>query len=249
MFLSRREVSLGQIDTISKESRRSVSPAYLGTLGSASPSSPPQPRPPLNLAAFAASFASAEARERAPSSAPRGFGSSASVRARFSSRGMPVASSEDSDQERRRRSVGGLTDSEDSDIERTMKSMGEGQRLEKDDDVSEMTFEEKMHRIIALQNFDGSWNLNDALLALLGVTRDELCNRLKEIFQGQTSMSQSLTDKVQATAAAAVFLEVKVQEEKDVWEMVVEKAKGWIKTAIGVGGLEAAEKAAHRLFQ
>lgn len=85
---------------------------------------------------------------------------------------------------------------------------------------------EKMHALIELQNFDGSWELSSQLLKLIGVTEEELAR----IFADKgIDERKALT----ATVVAIAFLEAKVTDEEDVWEMVVEKAKGWLIGKVG----------------
>ncbi|KAI1625368.1 von Willebrand factor type A domain-containing protein [Exophiala viscosa] len=86
--------------------------------------------------------------------------------------------------------------------------------------VSVLSDPEKMHKVIALQAFDGSWNMSDELFELLGV------------HEGQMRGS-SADDVANATALAIAWLKNRVAAEEDVWVMVVEKATGWLEGKLG----------------
>jgi hypothetical protein len=84
------------------------------------------------------------------------------------------------------------------------------------------TNEYKLHELISLQTFDGSWKWTETLFAVL-----ELEHKLvKATFPG-------LEETLMATLLAVAFLEGKMSEEEGVWEMVVEKAKGWLEGKVG----------------
>ncbi|KIV83556.1 hypothetical protein PV11_05574 [Exophiala sideris] len=91
-----------------------------------------------------------------------------------------------------------------------------------DVDVSALSDIDKMHKIIALQEFDGSWNTSDDLFELLGVHHGQM-----------DEFSRSADDVATATALAVAWLKSRVTGEEDVWEMVVEKAMGWVEGKIG----------------
>ena len=89
-------------------------------------------------------------------------------------------------------------------------------------DIASLSDTDKMHKVIDLQGFDGSWQVSDKLLELLGVSQDELVR----LDLGIGSVGENETHK--ATALAIAWLKGKVPKEEDVWEMVVEKALGWL---------------------
>lgn len=74
-----------------------------------------------------------------------------------------------------------------------------------------------MHELISLQTFDGSWKWTAKLFVLLGVDEE----KVKGVLAG-------LDETVMATVLAVGFLEGMMPEEGGTWEMVVEKAKGWL---------------------
>ncbi|OJD34549.1 von willebrand domain containing protein [Diplodia corticola] len=90
--------------------------------------------------------------------------------------------------------------------------------------------------IIALQTFEGSWALDqrlvDAVGGLPGV--DGVAGVSREL--GCAGVESSVIDKVVATVLAVAFLRLKVAEEEETWELVVEKAEEWLKECEGVDG-------------
>lgn len=84
------------------------------------------------------------------------------------------------------------------------------------------TNEDRLHELISLQTFDGSWKWTDTLFAVLEL-EDKL---IKATLPG-------LEETTMATLLAVAFLEGKMSEEEGVWEMVVEKAKGWLEGKVG----------------
>ena len=76
--------------------------------------------------------------------------------------------------------------------------------------------QDSLEQIISLQSFQGFWEFGQAVLDACGI-----------------KMTASATDsstRVAATILAISFLERKMAGEKDTWELIVEKAKGWLDT-------------------
>ncbi|KAH0560036.1 hypothetical protein GP486_003447 [Trichoglossum hirsutum] len=94
---------------------------------------------------------------------------------------------------------------------------------------------ELLHKLIDLQSFSGSWDLTDALCALLGITIDDAMVKV------DTHLWTAW-----ATTLAVVFCETRFQNDADVWDLVVDKAKGWLREEAGKGvaveGLEGKAK-------
>lgn len=90
------------------------------------------------------------------------------------------------------------------------------------DGAESKTDEERMHELISLQAFDGSWKWTDMLLGVVNVAG----LKVKADLVG-------FDETVMATLLAVAFLEDKMSAEQGVWEMVVEKATGWLEGRIG----------------
>ena len=86
-----------------------------------------------------------------------------------------------------------------------------------DNDTSHMQ-EDPLDAIISLQRFQGFWDLDQALLDACGVGPKAAALKGKE--------SQT---RIWATILAISFLERKLASEKDTWELIVDKARGWLK--------------------
>ena len=85
-------------------------------------------------------------------------------------------------------------------------------------DKEDTKAEEKdpLQKIVALQTFEGYWNLDAPLLEVVGLPV-------------QHEAPQGVDPKVWATVLAISFLEGKMAGDQEAWEMVVEKARGWLK--------------------
>ena len=77
-----------------------------------------------------------------------------------------------------------------------------------------------LHKLIALQTFEGCWNMDARLLEVVG-------------FSAQHKAPQDTDSKVWATVLAITFLERRMAGDKEVWVMVVKKARGWLKDMEG----------------
>ena len=86
-----------------------------------------------------------------------------------------------------------------------------------------------LQKLIALQTFDGCWHLEDSLLDIVGVS-------------GQHHGPAGVNATIWATMLAITFLERKMGVEQEAWDMVVEKARGWLGQA-SAGEIENAEDA------
>jgi hypothetical protein len=75
-----------------------------------------------------------------------------------------------------------------------------------------------------LQSFEGYWEWQASLLSYVGVD---------PVLAAEVVKKHGWDLKVAATGLAIVFLEKKKNKEKDAWELVVEKAKGWMDRRIG----------------
>jgi hypothetical protein len=76
-----------------------------------------------------------------------------------------------------------------------------------------------LQTLIELQTFEGYWSLDEKLCRAIG-TKIETAS--------QTAQRQGVDAKVVATALAVHFLTTKLKNEEESWELVVEKAKGWL---------------------
>lgn len=88
-----------------------------------------------------------------------------------------------------------------------------------------------LHQIVYLQSFDGSWTLKP-LLNILGLSDNPAATGPGE--------KEPKAERIWATTLAIQYLEIKMAHEKDAWELLVEKAKGWLDGACaGDAGMRA----------
>ena len=78
--------------------------------------------------------------------------------------------------------------------------------------------EEKVDALIDLNNFDGSWAMSARLAHVIGAEWDVI----KKWDRAEW------TDTQRTTAVVIAFLEARLADQEDVWEMVVEKARDWL---------------------
>ncbi|KAK1072920.1 hypothetical protein LTR74_002152 [Friedmanniomyces endolithicus] len=97
-----------------------------------------------------------------------------------------------------------------------------------------------MHKLISLQTFSGAWLWSDELALAIG------CG--SEVLRSPWQIGGSISSAAKATAIALAFLRCKVGGERDVWEMVGEKAMEWLRgeTGLSAGGAEKVVEEAER---
>lgn len=84
--------------------------------------------------------------------------------------------------------------------------------------------------VIRLQTFEGYWKWNDELWAAMGIDKGKAM-----VFSTGLGWDRNVI----ATLLAVAFFEHKLSDDKDAWELVVEKAKGWLEQQMG-GKMEGA---------
>lgn len=83
---------------------------------------------------------------------------------------------------------------------------------------------ERFSAIVALQSFSGFWKWSPALLKLLGFTESAV---------DQALSSSGATKDAKATAVAITFLRMKLEDERESWDMMEEKAIAWLEDELG----------------
>lgn len=99
-----------------------------------------------------------------------------------------------------------------------------------DDGTTEEVEEaDPLQKMIALQSFEGCWKFNDKLLKAVWLPE-------------QHQVPEGVALNVWATILAITFLEKAMEDQTEAFEMVVEKARGWLDTQAG-GDRKAVEEA------
>ncbi|KAF4991541.1 hypothetical protein FGRMN_7744 [Fusarium graminum] len=101
-----------------------------------------------------------------------------------------------------------------------------------------------LQALTSLQSFSGSWSWSADLERVLGVTAATM-NKL-EI--PSVVKDHAEKDSILATACAVLFFKKKLSDERDTWEMLVEKAEGWLEDNIGEGGVSDLDNAIEKFF-
>ncbi|ENH71688.1 hypothetical protein FOC1_g10002555 [Fusarium oxysporum f. sp. cubense race 1] len=103
---------------------------------------------------------------------------------------------------------------------------------------------EPLQALTTLQTFAGSWSWSSDLERVLGVTSDQV----SKLALPSSVKDHLEKDDVLATACAVLFFKNKLQEEMDTWEMLVEKAEGWLEENIGDDGVSELFSVLKKLF-
>lgn len=105
-------------------------------------------------------------------------------------------------------------------------------------DLTNTTTEQRMHCMIGLQEFDGSWKKIEQLLRVVGISQEVYDSGLSHIHDGS----------VKATALALAWLEANAPAMKDVWTLIAGKARGWLVTQDGIDDAENLVESAMAAF-
>lgn len=95
--------------------------------------------------------------------------------------------------------------------------------------------ESLLRRLIALQSFSGPW----PSLASLPSTELHIDMNAARTAAKRLGASVSVADQILATALVITFLERKMPDEEDTWELVVEKARMWLQDTVEDGAVLA----------
>ncbi|KAK1780616.1 von Willebrand factor type A domain-containing protein [Copromyces sp. CBS 386.78] len=85
---------------------------------------------------------------------------------------------------------------------------------------------EPLEALVNLQQFDGSWSWSQQLLDILGQSQST---------EERYGVSVPNTN-ILATALVLAYLEVKLADEKDEWEMLADKAREWLRSELASSG-------------
>lgn len=99
--------------------------------------------------------------------------------------------------------------------------------------------DDPLQTITSLQSFSGSWTWSKALEEVTGLGKNK----------AHEAVGTGLSDEQLATVIAIVFLEVKMASEEETWDMIADKAKGWLRNEVGDDKMEELFKAAKSLFE
>lgn len=91
-----------------------------------------------------------------------------------------------------------------------------------------------LHDLTSLQTFVGSWSWNPTLEAVLGLTWSAAsCITLPDAVAAHPAKNDIL-----ATVCAIAYFKNKLANDKEAWEMIVDKAEGWLRGQVGEAAAE-----------
>jgi hypothetical protein len=101
-----------------------------------------------------------------------------------------------------------------------------------------------LRALTSLQTFSGSWSWSKDFERVLGIDPKEVA----KLDLPSTVTDHALKSEILATACAILFFKRKLEDEKDTWEMLVEKAEGWLEENIGEDSMNDLEVLLGKLF-
>jgi hypothetical protein len=119
------------------------------------------------------------------------------------------------------------------------KNKGEREEDDDDDDMGYALFDgpsvpraaslaSPLHVLIGLQTFSGAWEWSDDLFSVLMPKGKKV--HFDATFGSEQAMATSLT---------VAYMETRLTDSKNVWEMVVEKAKTWLSSQVDAGAVNS----------
>jgi hypothetical protein len=112
---------------------------------------------------------------------------------------------------------------------------------------------DKMHELISLQLFDGSWKPTLSIFALLGIKAedagfDSQNGRQVSPVPTLSTEADKHKHKFRITALALTWLRTTLPDQEAVWELVVEKAVTWLHAMVGAEEVGNLVREAEKVF-
>lgn len=116
------------------------------------------------------------------------------------------------------------------------------QAIERQSSDSPSLGDEVLYSLISLQTFAGFWELNDEVVNIIGIPR-EMLGLLENRIIGEKLDAAEDNQNLWVTLLVVRFMEMYMQEEKDVWDLVVDKARAWLgERTLGEGVREEVDR-------
>lgn len=84
-----------------------------------------------------------------------------------------------------------------------------------------------VYRLVAMQSFEGNWIWDQELFSLLGYDQSYMRNKVNQLLGKGVSL-QADEKTVVVTLLVMGFLQRKNADSRDIWDLVYEKAQGWV---------------------
>ncbi|KAJ4293261.1 hypothetical protein N0V90_008543 [Kalmusia sp. IMI 367209] len=105
-----------------------------------------------------------------------------------------------------------------------------------------------LESIIAHQTFEGSWSFDDVLHEKMGIKPNVTRKAVDSLLvSSKQTLDRKQSELVLSTAIVVRFLENKMAENEETWELIVEKAKEWLEGSVEEEVLKAVWKAADNI--
>lgn len=124
-----------------------------------------------------------------------------------------------------------MLDNSNEEVGGAARFLGEDDDEEEEEEVDQGAL---LQFLIKAQTFEGSWMLGSLPYRAMGIDREAVNTTIRNL--GKSSAAPNET--VVATALVVIYLEKKMVDEMDTWELVVEKARAWLDDAVSESGLE-----------
>ncbi|EUC48580.1 hypothetical protein COCMIDRAFT_23746 [Bipolaris oryzae ATCC 44560] len=96
-----------------------------------------------------------------------------------------------------------------------------------------------LQSLIALQSFSGAWpSISRLPCKEMGINLAEAREVAQRLVDDGVAKDLAVAEQYVATAAVVAFLEKKMADEEEVWELVVEKAKTWLEDTVDAAYLD-----------
>lgn len=103
----------------------------------------------------------------------------------------------------------------------------------------------KVHELVALQSFEGNWIWNEELFSLLGHDQDHIKGKVNQVL-GKGGSLQADEETVVVTLLVMGFLQHKNADSRDIWDLVYDKAQGWVQDKLKQMGTSGRLIATHQ---
>lgn len=85
-----------------------------------------------------------------------------------------------------------------------------------------------LQRLIKRQTFEGSWTNDNLPCDSMGIVRHSASVVIEKLVAAHPELDREKIGVAVATTIAVTFLEKKMADQEDTWELVVEKAREWL---------------------
>lgn len=92
-----------------------------------------------------------------------------------------------------------------------------------------------LHLLIALQTFEGYWEWNAKLFQALGLDAQTIEGKIQAASSHILNIEpqhEPIPASILATTLALIFLRKKAADDKDIWELISDKAQSWMDSAL-----------------